>query len=232
MCSQIFAFIYAFFFAMADRQEHQPPPPRQQQRVRRRTSSLSQHPPNGADWELNRHPSTLSPSGVDLGLPTQQPVGSGGGSSGGSTKWVAHPKHRSSPLRSNLRRSVGWPLANLLARDGFLAAALVSNPRGDALPQFWMLQRGVVVFLAISFNACLSQALRYEPPADELYSVGLWRVSTALFVMGSMRPCVAWDTLRGSASSSPASPRCSSRASWRRTAPPSRPPPTPTSLRS
>ena len=171
---------------MADRQEHQPPPPRQQQRVRRRTSSLSQHPPNGADWELNRHPSTLSPSGVDLGLPTQQPVGSGGGGGGGSTKWVAHPKHRSSPLRSNLRRSVGWPLANLLARDGFLAAALVSNPRGDALPQFWMLQRGVVVFLAISFNACLSQALRYEPSADELYSVGLWRISTALFVMGSM----------------------------------------------
>ena len=161
-------------------QEHQPPPPMTEV-IRRRTSSLSQHPPNGADWENCRHPSTLSPSGVDVGLPTQQPAGSAA-----STKWVAHPKYRASPLRSNLRRGVGWPLANLLARDGFLAAALVSNPRGDALPQFWLLQRGVVVFLAISFNACLSQALRYEPPADELYSIGLWRVSTALFVMGSM----------------------------------------------
>jgi len=48
-----------------------------------------------------------------------------------------------------------------------------------------MLQRGVVVFLAISFNACLSQALRSEPPAEEIYSLDLWRISTALFVLGS-----------------------------------------------
>eukprot|EP00563_Minutocellus_polymorphus_P006560 CAMPEP_0181035420 /NCGR_PEP_ID=MMETSP1070-20121207/8312_1 /TAXON_ID=265543 /ORGANISM="Minutocellus polymorphus, Strain NH13" /LENGTH=416 /DNA_ID=CAMNT_0023112975 /DNA_START=64 /DNA_END=1311 /DNA_ORIENTATION=+ len=156
-------------------QRHQPLPP--QQRVRRRTSSLSQHPPTGADWEACRHPSTLSPSGV-LNVDPPVPVR--------SAKWAAHPNHQSRPLRSNLRRNVGWPLANLLGRDGFLAAALVSNPRGDALPQFWMLQRGVVVFLAISFNACLSQALRYEPPADELHSLGLWRVSTALFVLGAM----------------------------------------------
>ena len=150
---------------------------RRRSRVRRRTSSLSQHPPTGADWEACRHPSTLSPSGVQVDATS---LGNG------IPKWTAHPNHQSHPLRSNLRRNVGWPLASLLGRDGFLAAALVSNPRGDALPQFWMLQRGVVVFLAISFNACLSQALRYEPPVDELHSLGLWRVSTALFVLGSM----------------------------------------------
>ena len=151
-------------------------------RVRRRTSSLSQHPPTGADWEACRHPSTLSPSGVQTEATSSKPSFLGNV----IPKWTAHPNHQSHPLRSNLRRNVGWPLASLLGRDGFLAAALASNPRGDALPQFWMLQRGVVVFLAISFNACLSQALRYEPPADELHSLGLWRASTALFVLGSM----------------------------------------------
>ena len=156
---------------------------RRRSRVRRRTSSLSQHPPTGADWEACRHPSTLSPSGVQIDAPSSSKPSSLGN---GIPKWTAHPSHRSHPIRSNLRRNVGWPLASLLGRDGFLAAALVSNPRGDALPQFWMLQRGVVVFLAISFNACLSQALRYEPPADELHSLELWRVSTALFVLGSM----------------------------------------------
>ena len=161
------------------------------QSTKRRTSSLSQHPPTGADWEACRHPSTLSPSGP--AGPTQQQQQQNKPQSAAAKvpkvahdPWNYHPNHAAHPIRNYVQRNLGWHVACLLGRDGFLAASLVANPRGDALPQFWMLQRGVVVFLAISFNACLSQALRYEPTAEEIYSLDLWRASTVLFTLGAM----------------------------------------------
>ena len=89
----------------------------------------------------------------------------------------------------HLSRYLGWFFSCLIGRDGFLAAALSSNPRGDALPQFWLLQRGVVVFMALCFNTCISQATREEPTTVE--SVLLWRVSASVFTIGSMASLIS-----------------------------------------
>lgn len=133
----------------------------------RRTSSLSQHPPNGMDWAANRHPSTLSPISND-------------------TTWDFSPSHKTNPTWKYAVRNFGWFAASITGRDGLFAASMASNPRGDSLPQFWMLQRGVVVFLALSFNACLSQALRSEPDPEKIDSLLLWRISSSFFTLGSL----------------------------------------------